>query len=31
MQTSVSHWPHHCHDIVSHALAHLAHVLGWLI
>ncbi|QWF82361.1 hypothetical protein HUW46_05798 [Amycolatopsis sp. CA-230715] len=29
MQTS--HWPHHCHDIVSGALAHLAHVLGWLI
>lgn len=22
---------HHCHDILTGALAHLAHVVGWLV
>ncbi len=30
MQMFVQH-AHYCHDILTGALAHLAHVLGWLV
>ena len=30
MQTFAQHVPY-CHDIITGALAHLAHVLGWLV
>ncbi len=30
MQTFVQH-AHYCHDIISGALAHLAHFIGWLV
>jgi hypothetical protein len=30
MQMFAQH-AHHCHDIISGALAHLAHILGWLV
>jgi hypothetical protein len=30
MQMFVQH-AHYCHDIITGTLAHLAHVLGWLV
>ncbi|MBE1501228.1 hypothetical protein H4696_008328 [Amycolatopsis lexingtonensis] len=30
MQTFAQH-AHYCHDIISGALAHLAHLIGWLV
>ncbi|SEO57585.1 hypothetical protein SAMN04489732_101488 [Amycolatopsis saalfeldensis] len=30
MQLFTQH-AHHCHDLITGVLAHLAHVLGWLV
>jgi hypothetical protein len=31
MQLFAQHAQYYCHDILTGALAHLAHVLGWLV